>query len=57
MPLPDERFVYASVGKEIPYEQLDLSQPWERFEIHHELTRKGIEKFVADYRSTIQQAL
>lgn len=56
MPLPDESFAYPPVGREIPYEELDLSQPWERFDIRHELTTKGIEKFVADYRSTIRQA-
>ena len=55
-PLPDESFSCASVGKEIPYEELDLSSPWERLDIRHDLTRKGIEKFVADYRSTISDA-
>ena len=55
-PLPDESFSCTSVGKEIPYQELDLSSPWERFDIQHELTRKGIEKFVADYRSTIRDA-
>src|SRR5262244_1639701 len=44
MPLPPENFAYAPVGAEIPYEELDLEQPWERFNIEHELTRKGIQK-------------
>lgn len=56
MPLPDAGFSYHPVGKEIPYEELDLKQPWESFDIQHELTRKGIQKFVADYKSTIRQA-
>jgi transaldolase len=55
-PLPDANFAYTSGGAEIAYEDLDLDQPWERFNIQHELTRKGIEKFVADYKSTIRQA-
>jgi transaldolase len=55
-PLPDANFAYSSSGAEIAYEDLDLNQPWQSFNIQHELTRKGIEKFVADYKSTIRQA-
>ena len=39
--------------KPIPYKDLDLSLPWESFDLAHELTPKGIQKFVADYRSTL----
>ena len=28
---------------------------WQSFNIQHELTRKEIEKFVADYRATLSQ--
>ena len=52
-PMPGKDFQYKSPGKAIAYEALDLNQPWEKFDIEHELTRKGIEKFVADYRSTL----
>ena len=55
MPLPSENFSYKPVGAEIPYEELDLEQPWERFDIEHELTTKGIQKFVSDYRSTLRK--
>jgi len=55
-PLPDAEFTYQKVGKSIPYEELDLQQPWQRFNTEHELTTKGIEKFVADYRATLYQA-
>jgi transaldolase len=51
-PLPDQAFEYKPAGNAIPYEQLSLDQPWERFQVAHELTRKGIEKFVADYDAT-----
>ncbi|HKR26015.1 MAG TPA: transaldolase family protein, partial [Acidobacteriaceae bacterium] len=47
MPLPDQSFACHSVGREIPYQELDLNQAWEHFDIQHELTAKGIEKFVA----------
>jgi transaldolase len=52
-PMPDDNFQYKPCGKSISYEQLDLEQPWEAFDIQHELTRKGIEKFAADYRATL----
>jgi transaldolase len=54
-PMPDERFQYKVAGKPIPYEELDLEQSWEAFDIQHELTRKGIEKFAADYRATLSR--
>ena len=56
MPLPDANFSYKPVGKEIPYENVDLNRPWEQYDLQHELTRKGIQKFVADYESTIRKA-
>ena len=56
MQLPGDDFAYKPVGAEIPYEELNLGQPWEQFNIEHELTRKGIQKFVADYRSTLRKA-
>jgi transaldolase len=56
MPLPDESFQYKPAGSEIPYEPLDLDQPWEHFNIEHDLTKKGIQKFVSDYESTIRKA-
>lgn len=62
LPQPDAAFQYQEVdssGKAltpIPYKELDLNADWESFDIRHELTTKGIEKFVADYRSTLQSA-
>ncbi|HEV2401363.1 MAG TPA: transaldolase family protein [Candidatus Sulfotelmatobacter sp.] len=60
-PLPQPGFNYKgvdSVGrnlKPIPYQELDLSSSWDRFDIAHELTKKGIEKFVADYENTLKR--
>jgi hypothetical protein len=42
--------------KPIPYKELDLDQPWESFDLAHELTTKGIQKFVADYQSTLRRS-
>jgi len=33
--------------------ELDLEQGWELFDMQHDLTRKGIEKLVADHRATL----
>lgn len=55
-PMRDKQFQYKTSGKPIPYEELDLEQAWERFDIRHELTRKGIEKFAADYRATLSRS-
>lgn len=60
-PLPDRSFTYRGVDaggkplKSIPYKELDLTLPWQSFDISHELTNKGIKKFVADYQSTLKR--
>lgn len=55
-PVPDANFQYHSPAKPIPYEDLDLAQPWETFNIAHELTTKGLDKFVADYQKTLAES-
>lgn len=60
--LPGKDFVYQgtdSAGKQlqpISYKSLDLNREWESFDIHHDLTTKGIQRFVADYKSTLKQS-
>jgi transaldolase len=59
--LPDESFVYRAIGAQgqtlrpIEYKELNLNAPFESFDIRHELTRKGIQKFVDDYESTVSK--
>ena len=55
-PLPGDDFAYKPVGAEISYEELNLEKSWEQFNIEHELTRKGIQKFVSDYKATLRKA-
>lgn len=61
-PVPDDSFAYHpknSKGeplKAIHYKELDLNAPWESFDIQHDLTREGIQKFVADYESTLRKS-
>jgi transaldolase len=60
-PLPEDSFVYHAIDskgqqlKPIEYKELDLNARWESFDLRHELTTKGIKKFVADYESTIRK--
>lgn len=60
-PMPDQDFRYQGVDaggkplKAIPYKGLDLDLPWQSFDIAHEHTTKGIQKFVADYQSTLRR--
>jgi len=61
-PMPDRNFSYRGVDasgkplKTIPYKGLDLNLPWQSFDIAHELTNKGIQRFVADYQSTLRHS-
>jgi len=53
-PLPDAGFSYKPPHlKDIPYEAIDLDQPWQSFDVHHELTDKGIDNFSADWNALI----
>lgn len=60
-PVPDRYYAYKGIGsngealKPLPYKILKLSQSWESFDIAHELTTKGIQKFVEDYQNTLRQ--
>jgi transaldolase len=61
-PMPDQGFSYKGVDaaskplKAIPYNDLDLNLPWQSFNIAHDLTTKGIQKFVADYQNTLRRS-
>jgi transaldolase len=61
-PIPDQDFRYQGLDpsgkplKAIPYKRLDLDLPWQSFDIAHELTNKGIQKFVADYQSILRRS-
>jgi transaldolase len=55
-PMPDERFTYQPIGSRIAYQDLDIDRPWRSFNVEHELTTKGVEKFAADYRATLHPA-
>jgi transaldolase len=53
--IPGNDYHYDTKGwKPIPYRELDLSQPWESFDIHHDLTDKGMSKFSADWNDLLK---
>lgn len=55
MSLPDNGFSHSGNDlKEIPYKDLDLDQPWDKFDLHHDLTDKGITRFSADWNALIK---
>lgn len=56
MPLPGEGF-YDNTGgrKGIPYKELDLSKNRQDYDVRHELTVKGMEKFSGDWNALIGQ--
>jgi transaldolase len=56
IPLPGTEFTYGPKGlKPIPYKEVDLSREWRDYDIGHDLTVKGMEKFSKDWNSLIEQ--
>lgn len=54
MPLPDENFIYKSDLKNILYKDVDLEKPWRDYNIQHDLTDKGVERFASDWNALIE---
>ena len=55
MPLPDADFAYEKGNlKGIPYKEIDLTKDWRSFDIRHDLTDIGIERFSRDWNALIQ---
>jgi transaldolase len=52
--IPEDNFQYAPEGlTPIAYEELDLEQDWQKFDISHELTDKGIDRFAQDWNNLL----
>jgi transaldolase len=55
LPMPGNDYVYGAGDlKSIPYKELDLTKKWQEFDINHDLTDKGMEKFSADWNALIR---
>ena len=50
------RTMHSWTGDAIRYENLDLEQPWESFDVAHALTTQGIERFAHDYDQALAPA-
>jgi len=55
LPIPGNDYVYHSEGlKNIPFKEIDLTKKWRDYDIRHELTDKGMERFSADWNALIK---
>lgn len=55
LPMPADDYAYNPPGlKPIPCKDIDLTKKWQDYDISHELTVKGMEKFSADWNSLIK---
>jgi len=55
LPLPGAEYRYDPGSlKAIPYEEIDLTKEWREYDIRHDLTDKGMERFSQDWNSLIR---
>ena len=55
LPMPGDDYIYRPGGlKSIPFKEVDLSKNWQSYDIRHELTDKGMERFSADWNALIK---
>jgi hypothetical protein len=53
-PLPGKNFHYKAVDangkalRPLPYKEVNLNASWKSFDLHHDLTDKGVKQFVDD---------
>ncbi|MBU6388921.1 transaldolase [Patescibacteria group bacterium] len=51
----DPGFAYQPDLSPIPYREVSLEKEWDQYDVAHELTTKGIDRFAADWNSLITQ--
>lgn len=52
LPMPSDDLEYKVEGlKEIPYQEIDLNMDWNKYDVQHELTDLGIQKFSDDWNN------
>jgi transaldolase len=55
LPVPDDTYCYQTKGlKPIPYCEIDLNKDWQTYDLAHDLTVKGMERFSADWNALIK---
>lgn len=53
MIINNNKYNHQSELKPIPYQEIDLNKEWRQYDIGHELTTLGIEKFASDWNNLI----
>jgi transaldolase len=54
--IPGGEYRYDTRGlKPIPCREIDLGKKWQDYDLRHDLTDKGMEKFSADWNALIQE--
>lgn len=54
LPMPGNEYIYDSGNlQSITYRQVDLTKKWNKYDIHHDLTVRGMERFSEDWNSLI----
>jgi len=55
LPIPKDDYAYDSKNfKSISFKPVDLGKQWHEYDIFHELTEKGIERFSTDWNSLLK---
>ena len=55
LPMPGNNYQYDQHGlRNIPYKDIDLTRSWQEYDISHDLTVKGMERFSADWNTLIR---
>jgi len=55
MPVPGPEFTYDAKGlRPIPYRTIDLAKKWQDYDISHDLTGKGMDRFSLDWNALIK---
>lgn len=52
--VPGKEFAYQFKGASIPYEEIELGMEWQAYDIKHELTDSGLQKFAADWNALLK---
>jgi len=56
LPIPGDEYEYGAGGlKSIPYKDIGLTKNWQDYDLSHDLTVKGMEKFSEDWNSLIKK--
>jgi len=52
--MPGSDFVYKFEGVDVPYKEVKLGQDWREYNIKHEMTEVGLQRFVDDWNDLLK---